>query len=162
MAYTPDVLLMPVLTDLHECLCAELERAGLSAECDCALVHGSAVNVAPPAVGKGYAWVGVDSIVPSKSFPVQDSSPSNCPSPLVVNVTVGVLRCYAVKVTGESPEDMLKWMDMQMADMAAMRRAILCCASAHDDVMLGLYTPMGPEGGVYGGSWTVSLGQSNG
>ena len=162
MPYTADATIMPALMALHECLCAELTKSGLDASCECALVHGAAVSVAPPAVGRGYAWVGLDSIVPSKTFPVQDSTASNCPSPLVANVTVGILRCYAVKVNGESSEQMLLYMDKQMADMAAMRRAILCCAALTDDVMLGSYTPIGPEGGVYGGSWSVYLGQSNG
>lgn len=162
MPYTADNLIMPALMALHECLCAELVKSGLDAGCECALLHGAAVNVAPPAVGKGYAWVSLESIFPSKSFPNPDSGANNCPSPLAALVIVGVLRCFPVKPTGESADDMLLYMDKQMADMAAMRRAILCCASIEDDVQLGSYTPIGPEGGIYGGSWTVSLGQSSG
>ena len=47
---------------------------------------------------------------------------------------------------------MLTYMDKQMADMAAMRRAIVCCNGDFDDIILGQYTPLGPAGGVYGGT----------
>ena len=162
MAYTADVRVMPVLMDLHECLCTELEKSGLSADCACLLVHGNVLNVAPPTAGKGVAWVGIQSIYPSKTFPSPVSDRDTCVAPLAALVTVGLLRCYAVKVNGESYEDMLLWMDKQMADMAAMRRAIVCCGLSVEDISLGVYTPIGPEGGVYGGTWTVTLGQPNG
>jgi hypothetical protein len=161
MPYRADTLIMPALIALHECLCAELVTSDLAADCNCAIVHGAAVNVAPPVVGRGTAWVGVDTIFPSKTFPTQDTGTSACGAPLVATVTVGLLRCYAVKATGESPEQTLLYMDKQMADMAAMRRAIVCCSNLDQiDVSLGTYTPIGPEGGVYGGTWSVSLGSS--
>ena len=159
MAYTPDVRIMPGLMALHECLCAELERSGLAAECDCVLLHGSSDAVAPPVVGRGYAWVGIQSIFPSKSFPGPDSSLSNCPAPLAALVTVGILRCFQVRATGETPTEMLTYMDKQMADMAAMRRAIVCCNEQMGDMVLGMYTPMGPSGGVYGGNWSLTIGE---
>lgn len=159
MPYTPDVRIMPALIKLHECLCAELERAGLSAGCDCALLHGSAEAVAPPAVGKGFAWVGLSSVFPSRSFPSPTTDRDTCGAPLAALVTVGVMRCYAVKVAGESAEDMLTYMDKQMADMAAMRRAIVCCNGEFEDLSLGTYTPIGPSAGVYGGSWALAIGQ---
>lgn len=158
MPYTPDVRIMPTLMALHECLCAELKRSGLDLGCECAIVHGNVAFVAPPTVGKGTAWVGITNVFPSKNFPAPTADKDTCAAPLAALVSVGIIRCYSVKVNGESTEDMLLWMDKQMADMAAMRRAILCCASS-EDVSLGQYTPIGPEGGVYGGQWSVALGE---
>lgn len=157
MPYQPDVRIMPALMALHDCLCAELEKSGLDLGCECLLVHGAVENIAPPAVGKGIAWVGLSSIFPSKSFPSPDTSTTNCPAPLAAIITVGVLRCYAVKAAGESPQEMLLYMDKQMADMAAMRRAIVCCNGDFEDIVLGQYTPLGPQGGVYGGTWSLSI-----
>ena len=162
MPYTADVRIMPALIALHECLCAELKKSGLDLACECALVHGNVANVAPPGVGKGTAWVGVASIFPSKNFPAPTADRDTCAAPLAALISVGLIRCYAVKVNGESVEDMLLYMDKQMADMAAMRRAIVCCSKEFDDVSLGQYIPIGPEGGVYGGQWTVTLGESGG
>jgi hypothetical protein len=161
MPYQPDVRIMPALMRLHECLCAELTRSGLGENCACALIHGSADSIAPPGVGKGYAWVGLNTIFPSKVFPTPAGDASSCPAPLAALVTVGVMRCYAVRATGETPEEMLLYMDKQMADMAAMRRAIVCCNQEFDDMILGTYTPLGPAGGIYGGQWTVSIGETN-
>jgi len=162
MPYLADVRIMPALMRLHECLCNELERSGLGDNCDCALLHGNADSVAPPIVGRGYAWVGLTNIFPSKVFPSATSDINTCAAPLAALVTVGVLRCYAVKTTGESSGDMLLYMDKQMADMAAMRRAIVCCSADDYEVSMGAYTPIGPSGGVYGGQWTVTLGQGDG
>ena len=161
MPYQPDVRVMPALMKLHECLCAELERSGLGDNCDCALVHGGADNVAPPAVGRGYAWLALQSIYPSKEFPGATAGLDSCPAPLAATITVGLIRCYAVKARGESSEEMLVYMDKQMADMAAMRRAIVCCNNEFD-LAMGIYSPIGPSGGIYGGQWVVTVGQSLG
>ena len=127
-------------------LCAELTKSGLDLECECALVHGTVENVAPPVVGKGMRGWG------SVHFPVEVRSPvrllrGKLPGPAGRDHRdVGLLRCYAVEgERRESSEDMLLYMDKQMADMAAMRRAIVCCNEDFDDIILGAYTPIGPR-----------------
>src|SRR6188474_427094 len=92
MPYQPDVRIMPALIRLHECLCAELERSGLGDNCDCALVHGNGANVAPPAVGHGYAWIGLQAIFPSTEFPTATGSRDSCPAPLAATINVGLIR----------------------------------------------------------------------
>lgn len=155
--YRHDDAIMPALAKLRDCLCNELDKSGLSADCDCVLIHGLGTNVAPPAPGKGFAWVGVTGAFASKDFPNPDVSRSVCATPLAASFVMGVVRCFQVNPRGESGEDMLRWLDKQMADMQAMRRAILCCGV--EDVSLGTYTPIGPEGGAFGGSWTGTVGQ---
>jgi hypothetical protein len=49
---------------------------------------------------------------------------------------------------------------VQLAAMSSMRKAILCCFPGyHADVVLGLYVPMGPQGGVVGGTWSISVAE---
>lgn len=159
MAFMGDAIIFPALLKLKECLCNELEKAGLSELCECILLHGSGAQIEQPAIGRGVAWVGVDAIFGSKNFPSPDGDVYTCSSPIAASVTVGVLRCYKVRERGETPDEMREYLDIQMADMAAMRRAIICCAGDDDiAVSLGTYTPIGPQGGAYGGSWSPTLG----
>jgi hypothetical protein len=37
-----------------------------------------------------------------------------------------------------------------------MRRAVACCLNSKDWI-LGGYAPLGPQGGVVGGVWTLSM-----
>lgn len=159
MTFTGDAIIFPGLLKLKDCLCSELASAGLDGQCQCVLLHGAGAQPALPSAGKGVAWVGLNSIFPSTTFPEPSESASSCSAPLAASVTVGVIRCYQVKTSGESEEDMRTYMDLQMADMAAMRRAILCCADIEGvDVDLGTYSPIGPEGGIYGGMWSSVIG----
>jgi len=160
LPYISDSSIMPGLLKLHECLCATLSARNLDPKCECALLHGEGTQPSLPKAGNGYAWVGLNGVFPSKTFPSQDSNSGNCGSPLVASVTMGIMRCYAVKAVGESVENMMLYMDKQMADMAAMRYAIECCAADDElQVSLGAYVPIGPEGGIYGGNWSLSIGQ---
>ena len=159
MAFTGDAVIFPALLKLKDCLCNELDQAGLSELCDCELLHGLGAFPDQPAIGKGIAWVGLNSIFPSKLFPSPDGDIENCTAPLAAAVSIGVIRCYKVRERGETLDEMRGYLDMQMADMAAMRRAIVCCAKDEDiAVSLGTYTPLGPDGGSYGGVWNPTIG----
>ena len=159
MAFTGDAIIFPALLKLLDCLCTELQRSGLDNQCECILLHGAGTQVDQPAIGKGVAWVGLNSIFGSKNFPSPDGDIDTCSSPIAASVTVGVIRCYKLRESGETRDEMIGYMDTQMADMAAMRRAILCCAQDGDvAVSLGTYSPIGPSGGAYGGSWSPTLG----
>jgi hypothetical protein len=70
-----------------------------------------------------------------------------------------VLRCISIEEDGGvmDPADMLAAVNQQIEDMMAMRRALLCCDAIESSVM-GLYTPVGPDGGLVGGTWLVSIG----
>jgi hypothetical protein len=50
---------------------------------------------------------------------------------------------------------------LQMAAMSAIRRAVLCCfpGARSQDVILGVYLPIGPQGGVVGGTWSISVAE---
>lgn len=40
--------------------------------------------------------------------------------------------------------------------MRALHQAIVCCDL--DPVVLGTYTPVGPQGGLVGGYWQINVG----
>lgn len=163
--YTPDSRLMPALVALKDCLCSELTKRGLSAGCTCSLVHGNVENVEFPEVGKGVAYVGIGGIFESTAFPNPAAGASPCGRPLAASITMGVLRCYRVGTSYPSADDSMLYLDKQMADMAAMKTALTCCSKSSGvqfEVSLGTYAPFGPEGGVYGGIWTATVGQVDG
>lgn len=158
MPYTPDSLIMPILQAVLQCVCDEFTEAGLNDHCECALIPGVGSTPFPPAPGMGTAWVGVNYIYPTTAIPEQAIG-GDCSANLGANITVGSMRCY--KITKETPsvDDMLLYMDKQMADMAALRRAIMCCDGLKDyEMVVGQYTPIEFTGGMFGGAWTVDVG----
>ncbi len=154
-----DRSIMPVLIALKGCLCDALDERGLSANCKCELLYGVGTNPQPPAVGGGYAWVGVNSVYPSADLVSPTNSLTNCTQGLAANLTVGVLRCFQASPQGVTAEQSAEYLEMQMADMAAMRYAVQCCAGDDFDVILGQYAPAEAEGGVYGGTWSLTVSQ---
>ena len=159
MVYRADTLIMPALEKLHACFCAELTASGLDVKCECVMLPGIGDVAAEPAPGTGFAWVGVTGVAPYSSFPVPDLTLANSARPLVATVVIGVIRCIEVSRNGPTSTEQALSLDKQMADMAAMRRAVICCTDDSRDMVLGTYQPIGPEGGIYGGFWDVHIGQ---
>lgn len=160
-----DKIAWPVQVQLADCLCAELIESGLPPTCICSPMPGEAIAADYVSPEQGMAWVRVSSVYPSSVFPAQDQSASGCLMPMAVQLEVGVLYCAPV-VEGRSknPPGLAQMFDsarLQMAAMAAMLRAIECClgAASRKGVSLGPYTPLGPEGGVVGGSWQVTVAE---
>ena len=158
MDFDDDTLIWPTLTALSQCLCEELTATGLlPGECFCGVVPG---DQAAYDSDEGLAWVRLDSAYPYTSFPNRDSDLSNCGKPLAFDVEVGVLHCITAMDNAGNPATALEKFEAtrrQLATMAAMRRAIICCAP-ENLVVLNSYTPIGPEGTLVGGSWSVTLG----
>lgn len=162
-----DVLVYPVLARLTECLCTELEKSGLAAACRCLLVPGSGPTLDFCGAGcdggcPGEAWVRLLRAFPSANFPSQDSLAS-CVTLLAFELEVGVGRCLPVgDGQGNPPEDQETFQAarLQLADMAAMRRAILCCfAGSEIDHVLGGYEPNLAMGGCLVSTWSVTVRQ---
>lgn len=157
MDFDDDTLIWPALQALSACLCEELESKGLlPGECFCGVLPG---EVAAQDYDQGQAWVRLVDAYPYTNFPNRDTTFSNCGKPLAFDVEVGVTHCYPTLDSGgraASQEQKFEAARLQLATMAAMRRAILCCT---DDliVVLGSYTPIGPNGNLVGGQWTVTL-----
>lgn len=113
----------------------------------------------------GMAFVKLDGVVPTSAFPVQDTSPNSCVTTLAYTFELGVMRPAPhidyqnnEPVLPDDAENDAASYD-QYADMMAMRRAVQELRDEVEYVVLGAYTPMGPDGGAVGGVWTVQLGR---
>jgi hypothetical protein len=150
----------PGVLTLIECLCTEMVAAGLGPLCLCSPMPGA--QVALDYGADGMAWVRVVGAWPSSSFPSQEAGGRGgvCTSPLAIQLEVGAARCAPLLGDeGELPtlSDQFEATRLQLADMAAMRRAIQCCETGirYRRLQLGTYSPGGPQGGVLWGTWTV-------
>lgn len=166
-AVVEDVLIYPVLTKLTECLCAELERSGLAAACRCLLVPGSGPSLDFCSEGcdggcPGEAWVRLLRAFPSSNFPAQDGV-AICTTLLAFEIEVGVGRCLPVgQDNGQPPEDQETFdtARLQLADMAAMRRAIVCCFAGSDtEHILSSFEPNIALGGCLVSTWSLTVRQ---
>lgn len=158
----------PIVEHLLACLTVRLDEVG--APVCRAFWHPGAT--APwdacgqsDAGAEGQAWVAVNRIYPSDSFPVETIDAHRCfPRGFAAEVTVGVLRCAAtIDDHGQAPsadevtDDALK----VSRDRAVALDAIVCCLIGPDadpgEYRLGSWTPLGPDGGCVGGTWTVTV-----
>lgn len=157
--------LSTTLESLAACLCAELVDVGPDL-CFCGVIIGedtydlSGIGDCESG-GCGQAWVRVTSSYMASELGVQDTDGGNCNLELNVELEIGVLRCLEIPDRGEAntPAELLAAFRQQQADMLAVRRSVLCCDAVDiEDVIMGVFSPIGPQGGLYGGVWTVVLG----
>lgn len=152
---------LPRLTDLAACLCAQIETDGLPPTCFCGVIPGDAAvgDYAGDCDDKcGMAWVRLVTAYPATAVGTLDERVGNCGSSLGVDIEVGILRCLPVEEDGGPPpaETMVEVTGLQTADMLAMWRAINCCESLpNKEFILGGYQPMGPLGGLVGGNFSL-------
>lgn len=102
----------------------------------------------------GMVYVRVEAMFRSFTFP-EPTLEIGCGAPLALQLRVGVLRCLSVDSNGglddaESTEAAL----VALSDALAVRRALACMSG---DVVLGIYEPLGPQGGCVGGEWQVTV-----
>lgn len=161
---------------LASCLCEEIRSSEeVSGVCFCGVVPGDAV-AADYMSGCddvcGMAYVRLTTVYPSVSVGVADTTPGNCGKSLGADFEVGILRCFDVDPEGEAPTEAeyLAATELQLADAMVIHRAITCCATSQaqdpfrkgqgvwdNEVVMGQYLPTGPEGGVVGGFWPISV-----
>jgi hypothetical protein len=150
------------LEKLASCLCAQIETDGLPAVCFCGLAPGAEIALdyqgdCPDGVC-GMAWVRLATAYPATALGNTSEQPGNCAVPVGFDVEIGIVRCASLPDEDGSPPseaDLLADTQIQVADMLVMRRAVVCCVGS--DHLLRAYTPIGPDGGVVGGVWAVSL-----
>lgn len=163
-----DMLVMPWLTRIWDCLCEVMPSTVGGNVCFCGLRPGNQIPMDYcdcSENGCGQAFVNLLSMYPSKIFPQPDRT-AGCDGPLAARIQVGIYRCVPVVAdpnargkTGMEAPTVIQMMEatrVQMSDMNAMLRALKCCAS--DDpkrFMIEGYTPVGPSGGCGGGQWSV-------
>lgn len=157
-----DASIWPSLLELVGCLEREFGDEGF---CFIGVIYG---DQAPLDYGTdGMAWVRLESVYPSTVFPEPDQE-TGCGAPLAFEVEIGVARCAPMPnslngalPTVEQQEDAAR---LGVADMRAIQRAVLCCFGADGqqrfrEVAVGTYQPLGPMGGVYGGTWSLTVSE---
>lgn len=111
---------------------------------------------------EGMAWVRLVAANPTVAFPTADTSMNNCVQLLAFVVEVGMIG-PAPKIEDQFgtfvvPEDTeLFEASMRQAEELQMMYAAIRSADIPQKVV-GDYTPQGPEGGVMGGTWTLTVG----
>lgn len=155
---------------IAECLCAKVIENELPGLCFCGIIAGDqpydATGIGEgcdeddPDSGCGQAWVRLVGAYPSTNVGQADVMPGNCTNGFGFDLEVGILRCIRIEEEGGilPAEEMLEAVQLQVADMLTMQAALLCCDGLeNEDFILGQYTPMGPAGGLVGGTWLLSV-----
>lgn len=169
--FADDDFFFPRLTALAECLTAELEKQGGPPLCYSGLMIGQQnfpLGLVDQTNNLGVAWVRPVITFPSATFPLPDdpsvTARTSCKSRLAMEIEIGVARC-APAASGRAayvdPQDIFEATRLYMADMQAMKRALLCCYKPQDKdrlVATGAWTPLEAMGRVSGGSWQAWIG----
>lgn len=160
-----DDLVWPLMDQLRDCVCTELEKSPGGAPCFCALLPGETViaehcGCETTTAGCGMAWVRLANIYPSTQFPIQDTGTSSCTAGLAAVLELGAYRCLPTLGAGGAPPGALaqaQAVQTQMGDWRALLRAVKCCPALTPlDKMLGRYDPRS-LGGCGGGVLTVTV-----
>ena len=169
--YVEDFIAWPVMIQMAACLESTVLERGLPALCRSNPVPGPLAVIEACSCSdncKGMGWVRLVEEYPSSQFPSADQDGGKCGSPMAFTLEVGIARCLHTgsvnKVTGNftppSVENLMDDVRLQMADKAAMLRAIQCCLTQDgndNSYSLGAYGPMQATGDCAGGYWTVTI-----
>lgn len=166
-----DVMVWPTMTELLGCLEGELFAAGRPVA-KSTIQYGSEV----PALDmddecNGFAWVRLSDAYPSARFPEQDTAPGTggVKMSMAFVLEVAVARCLRTNLDEDgqvfgsdgqalTPEAIFEDAREQMADMAAIRRAICKCLRDQGvKFILGNTVSAAPSGLVNYIGWSVTL-----
>lgn len=162
--FKEDVIAYPNMVALVGCVNAELEKSGLESVAFAGLMPGNQTihEWCGEDCGGGQLTVRLITEFPTSSFPDQNGEAWTSQMTLAYTLEVEIMRCMPIPEDGQplSMEHQLSAARAQLADMAAMRRAICACFQSREKAFaLGQYTPVGPQGGCVGGNWTVTVSQ---
>lgn len=148
------------LVKLSQCLCEQYDDDKV---CFCGVFFGQQVTTEYVHCGL-QAWVRLVESYPSTEFPIRDADPAHFNAPMADTIEVGVVRPTILGEARELPsqDDWLALMLDCLADREKMLRAIRCCLDTPADPVshtITGYTPMGPQGGVIGGIWSITIAE---
>lgn len=153
-----------MLAELLECLSAQIRAKGLEDRyCSITIQPGNTVVFDfGDEECVGMAWVRLVAANPTVSFPAPDNSVNNCVHTLAFTVEVGMIGpAPQIDVSlGEFivPDD-VELFDASMRQVEEMQMMYAAIRNANiPEKIVGDYTPTGPEGGVMGGTWAVTVG----
>lgn len=166
-SFREDDFIYPTMIELSACLCGEIAASGLPEVCSCGPIVGTLVldycTNCQDKTCSGQAWVRLVDAFPSMDFPSPVQTPQNCNAPMAYTIEIGIVRCKPLgknsQVRGYSPptlEENVEALRLQLADVAALRRAIQCCFGNDDKAyVMGTYTSAPPDGDCLGGYFNV-------
>jgi hypothetical protein len=147
-----------LLNGLSACLCAELtvaqDEASIPLPCLCTTLPGAVVAYDVYAEG-GMAWSRLAAITPVTT------NIGFCAVEFDVTVEVGITRCGPVMDEAGNPPseaEQLAASMLQNFDMGILHKVLTCCTvpKSFSFTSMGTYTPVGPDGGVIGGTWSAT------
>lgn len=151
-----------LMTTLAACLCVQIENDGSPAPCFCGVVPGSQATfdfMGGCGEDDGMAWVRLATSYPATAPGIVSQTPNNCGVSIGVDLEVGIVRTMNLELD-QDPSSAAAAAMQQVKDMQTIVRAINCCSAIPTkDTVLGPYVPLGPGGGVVGGSFTVMVHQ---
>lgn len=118
----------------------------------------------PMALGNDLAWVRLVNSFPSRRFPAQDVDYTDCGSPLAYVVELGIIHCLPVQQRAPipTPEQATAMAKRLSGDMMTLRKVATCCLGDGWEVLLNNWTPLGPQGAIVGGTWTITIAREYG
>lgn len=114
----------------------------------------------------GSLWTRFGGMGPSTAFPTVGLTANNCAYELVYTIEVGIFRVAPVGqtfgsiYTPPSPKENDDISNKLISDAHAIERALRRFVREDnvEDALIGTYGQVGPEGGLVGGSWTITVG----
>lgn len=148
-----------ILTQLASCLCAKLNEEGQTPTCFCGVVAGAqSVNDTWTECDNrdGRAWVRLAASYPAEVAGEQATRKQNLKLGLGIDIELGIERTIVWDPDDGtiSEAQHLEMVTQEVLDMKAIFQAVGCCEGfkAQDvDVVVGQWSPLGPQGLVYGG-----------
>lgn len=139
--------------------------------CAMTIYPGSAVPIDYAGLedcGGGMAWVRLVSAVPTVSFPNADTIATSCAYTVAYQLEIAIMRpapldpeTFGQDVDLPSDTDHFEATRRQMDDMHLMLRAIEGARDGVTDLIIGQYSPLGPQGGAVGGMWGLTVGDED-
>lgn len=158
----PEDTIITLMSDLAACLCSELAAISGDGEpptCFCTPIMGAFPGQAYLGTAGDIAWLRVVDTFGSNTPGEQTGLTFDQTSGETVIVEMGVMRCFSPPKSWGGDDLHELWV-RQMQDWGAMKRAIACCTGrSWDDnqLVVGNYVPMGPEGDIFGGMIPLAI-----
>lgn len=153
-----------LLAELLESLTRKIKAAGKEDDyCSITVQPGSMAvyDFGPESDCGGTAWVRLVTANPTASFPTASADVNNCVNYLAYVMEMGcifpapsmtdTLGSFILPTDEELFDASMRQMDEMQMMYDAMRSASI------PEMIVGDYAPVGPDGGLMGGTWTVTV-----
>lgn len=142
------------LEALERCLCEEFADDAL---CFCGVQAGDQALIEYVSSKGAMVWVRLDNSFASSNFPDPDAV-LGCGTSLAHVIEVGAMQCFPIGKQAPAVEQYREGAQWLAEAAERMAQTIVCCLNDADlQYVLGQFQPYGPQGGVLGGMWQVTV-----